>query len=286
MHGHHEVGTLSDLGLTTLWNPFVLILSVAILGIYFFYTTNGPVKEQVTKLQKIWFTVAVLCFFFAKGSPLAIVGHHYSFTAHMIQMSLLYFIMPPLLLIGLPKDLFRKILSIKFVKRPFHFFTHPLIALVLFNGLISFYHLPFIFDTMMEQMLLHEVYHVVLLVSSVFMWWPVIAPLSEEERLSDLQKVGYIFADGVLLTPACALIIFADTIIYETYMNAPRIFEFLAPLDDQQAGGVIMKIAQEIIYGGILLYILIRWVRKERTKDKEEEEKIIQEARTRLSLNE
>ncbi|WLD95032.1 cytochrome c oxidase assembly protein [Alkalihalobacillus sp. AL-G] len=286
MHNHQDIGSLSEFGMTTLWNPFVLLLSVAVLGIYFFYTHKGPYKDKVTRLQQVWFTVAVICVYVAKGTPLSVIGHHYSFTFHMIQMSLLYFIVPPLALIGLPADFLRKIINMKGIKRTFHFFTQPLIALLLFNLLISFYHLPFIFDSIMAQPLLHEPYHVVLLLTSIFMWWPVIAPLPEENRLSDLQKVGYIFADGVLLTPACALIIFADTIIYDTYMNAPQIFEYLAPLDDQQAGGVIMKIAQEIIYGGILLYILIRWVRKERKNDKEEEQKIIEEARARLSLNE
>ncbi|MGP4080374.1 cytochrome c oxidase assembly protein [Pseudalkalibacillus sp. R45] len=285
MHGEHQ-NSLSEINWTALWSPFVLLICIAVIGIYFYYTKNGPLKGTVTRGQKVWFTIAVIGFYIAKGTPLSAIGHHYSFSAHMLQMSLLYFIVPPLLLIGLPKVLYRKILGVGIIGRLFRFFTKPLIALILFNILISLYHLPIIFDTVMGNLLLHEVTHIILLTSSFMMWWPVIGPLPEQDTLSDLQKVGYIFADGVLLTPACALIIFADDLIYQTYMNAPQIFAFLQPLDDQQAGGVIMKIAQEIIYGGILLYILIRWVRKERTQDKEEELKIINEAKARLSLNE
>ncbi|WP_408010854.1 cytochrome c oxidase assembly protein [Pseudalkalibacillus sp. A8] len=287
MHNQHQT-SLSDVSLIELWNPFYLLITIAVIGIYLFYTKNGPWKGSVTRGQKIWFVIAVIGFYSAKGTPLSVIGHHYSFSAHMLQMSLLYFIVPPLLLIGLPKELYRKILDIRSIGRVFRFFTKPLIALISFNILISLYHLPIIFDTVMTNVLLHEVTHLVLLTSSFFMWWPVIGPLPENDTLSDLQKVGYIFADGVLLTPACALIIFADDLIYQTYMNAPQIFSFLAPLDDQQAGGVIMKIAQEIIYGGILLYILIRWVRKERAQDREDELKIMEEAKAngKLSLNE
>ncbi len=289
MHNQHQT-SLSDVSLIELWNPFYLLITIAVIGIYLFYTKNGPWKGSVTRGQKIWFIIGVTGFYIAKGTPLSVIGHHYSFSAHMLQMSLLYFIVPPLLLIGLPKVFFRKILGIRIIGRVFRFFTKPLIALLSFNLLISFYHLPFVFDTVMSHGLLHETAHFILLSSSFFMWWPVIGPLPESDSLSDLQKVGYIFADGVLLTPACALIIFADDLIYQTYMHAPQVFAFLQPLDDQQAGGVIMKIAQEIIYGGILLYILIRWVRKERAQDREDELKIMQEAKAnakaKLSLNE
>ena len=47
----------------------------------------------------------------------------------------------------------------------------------------------------------------------------VINQMPEHQTLSGIKKVGYIFADGILLTPACALIIFADTPMYATYSD-------------------------------------------------------------------
>ncbi|MNQ80476.1 Cytochrome c oxidase caa3 assembly factor [compost metagenome] len=112
-------------------------------------------------------------------------------------------------------------------------------------------------------------YHTMLLVTAFIMWFPVFCPLPELNRLNDLKKMAYIFGNGVLLTPACALIIFADTIIYDMYDNVTVPFAHLSPLDDQQLGGVIMKILQEIIYGATLAYIFFRWYRRER-KDEDE----------------
>ncbi|MBB3854344.1 hypothetical protein DV713_08435 [Parageobacillus thermoglucosidasius] len=56
----------------------------------------------------------------------------------------------------------------------------------------------------------------------------------------------------MLLTTACALIIFANEPFYTVYYDAPQLFKTLSPLVDQQAGGVIMKVVQEIVYGTMI----------------------------------
>ena len=104
------------------------------------------------------------------------------------------------------------------------------------------------------------------------MWWPLVNKLDEYKSLSGLKKVAYVFASGVLLTPACALIIFNDQPMYATYsdpavwmeamalcvpagmlansnLNGPEMFASMSLLHDQQLGGVLMKVIQEIIYG-------------------------------------
>lgn len=71
--------------------------------------------------------------------------------------------------------------------------------------------------------------------------------VKELGRLSDLQNLGYIFAGRLLLPSACTLIIFSDTPFYFVYSSAPQLFNFLPPLDNQQTGGIIMKIVQELV---------------------------------------
>jgi putative membrane protein len=39
-------------------------------------------------------------------------------------------------------------------------------------------------------------------------------------------------------------------------------------LYDQQLGGVLMKIIQEIVYGTVLFFVFMDWYRKEREKEK------------------
>jgi putative membrane protein len=150
------------------------------------------------------------------------------------------------------------------------FFTRPLIAIFLFNILFSVYHMPLIMDTLMSNSLYLMGYQLLLQVSAFLMWFPVFCPLKEMNSLSELKKIAYIFGNGVLLTPACALIIFANNVLYDMYRDVVLPFRYLSPIDDQQLGGVIMKIIQEIVYGTVLSYTFFNWYRRERKKDEEE----------------
>ena len=47
-------------------------------------------------------------------------------------------------------------------------------------------------------------------------------------------------------------------------LSGPEMFNLLPVLYDQQTGGVIMKVLQEIIYGVFLYRILMEWYNKEK----------------------
>jgi putative membrane protein len=84
--------------------------------------------------------------------------------------------------------------------------------------------------------------------------------------------MAYIFANGVLLTPACALIIFAGTVIYPSYDHVNVLGENLPAIHDQQLGGTLMKVLQELVYGWILAHVFFKWYHTERKKDEDDEE--------------
>ena len=144
--------------------------------------------------------------YFVKGGPIDLIGH-IIFSAHMFEMAVMYIAVPPLLLLGIPVWLYRYITSFKFVQIILKIFTKPLIALFVFNGLFSFYHLPVVFDTVKQSQIAHPICLAILFFTAIMMWWPMLNPLPEYQTLSDIKKLGYMFANGILLTPACALII-------------------------------------------------------------------------------
>lgn len=278
--------TLTDLtetfGFRATWNP-ELILLTALIGLSYF-SLIGPLRHTfadatpATLGQKSMFTFGLLLFYFGMGSPLNVAGH-FLFSAHMLQQSILYLVLPLLMLAGTPVWLLRPLTSHRLLKRILSVCSHPIPAILLFNALFSFYHMPVILDMAMTNLAVHNLIHLSLLLAAFFMWMPVVAPLPEIHRLSELQKLGYIFANGVLITPACALIIFSATPLYETYVNGPSMLcapFFSAPinksmfavplevLDDQRLGGIIMKLMQELTYGSVLAYVFTAWYRKEK----------------------
>jgi putative membrane protein len=276
-HSHHQgqVPEWSQLTFTDLWTPWMIVLLILIFVAYLLFT--GAWRHKLSKdapefsiWRKWMFGLGLLLIYFSSGSPLAILGHDYMFSAHMMQQSLLYLAVPPLILMGLPTWWFEPLAKKRAAEITFKIIQHPLFALLNFNVFFSFYHIPHIFDAMTANHTYHYLYHFWLQFCAVQMWLQIISPIPSLDRLRPLQKIGYIFANGVLLTPACALIIFADSVLYETYANTPVVFEIFSKLDDQQLGGVIMKLMQEAVYGLALGIIFYRWFYRERAKDRAE----------------
>jgi putative membrane protein len=264
------------------WNPELIVLTV-LIGVAYF-ACIGPLRhtfpgaEPASLRQKILFSAGLLLFYFSLGSPLNVSGH-FLFTGHMLQQALLYLVMPLLILAGTPTFIYQYLARYRLIRGILKVFSHPIPAILLFNALFSFYHMPVILDLVMNNLAMHNLIHFILLIAAFFMWMPVIAPVPEIHRLSDLQKVAYIFANGVLITPACALIIFAGSPMYETYVNGPTMLcapfysapidksmftVAIEPLDDQRLGGILMKLMQELNYGIVLAYVFASWYRKER----------------------
>lgn len=51
-------------------------------------------------------------------------------------------------------------------------------------------------------------------------------------------------------------------------ITGPEFLHWMPVVQDQQTGGIIMKIVQEIVYGTIIGYVFFRWARREREKIK------------------
>lgn len=283
--------TLDIFGFQALWSPYFLISIVVLTVAYFMLTVKFRGRfadnEPLTARQAAYFVTAMILIYAIKGSPLDLMGH-ITFWAHMIQMASLFLIVPPLLVIGIPPWLWRAVLGLPAISNIFAFLTKPLIALIVFNGMFSIYHIPLVFDAVKQSMLLHAGYTGMLFLLAIIMWWPIVTELPEHQTLSGLKKIGYIFADGILITPACALIIFTNTPLYATFsdpalwaksmelcvsptllagldLSGPEMFSSMTLVEDQRLGGVVMKIIQEVVYAVFLGKVFFEWYRKEQS---------------------
>ncbi|WP_080874861.1 cytochrome c oxidase assembly factor CtaG [Oceanobacillus timonensis] len=279
-------------GFRALWSPYFMLFIALIMLVYFLIT--GPYRhkfgnhDKVSVKQQVFFYTAMICLYFVKGSPIDLLSH-ITLTAHMIQMAIYLLIVPILIIKGIPAWLWRIAIDRPVIRPIVKIGTKPLISLLIFNGLFSVYHIPVFFEFAKSSPVIHSVIHGLLLVGAFLMIFPLLSPLKEFDHMQPLLKIGYIFANSVLITPACALIIFASEPLYATYtqggswmqamslcvppdvlqglapgLTGPEMFTPLSTLTDQQLGGIIMKIIQEITYGGILATVIFSWVRKEK----------------------
>lgn len=285
---------LQIFGFRALWSPFFLLF-VLCLGLMY-YLITGPYRhkfgdvDKPTFVQQLAFYTALVLLYAVKGAPVDLLSH-IMLTAHMIQMAVFYIIFPVLVIKGLPLWLLKKIVHLPVVFPVLKFLTKPLISLLLFNTLFSLYHLPVVFDFSKSSQLAHTSISLIILLSAFVVWLPIISKIPEFDRLTPLTKVFYIFGNSVLITPACVLIIFANTPLFEAYtsqgawmqamslcvpgnvldgitipLSGPEMFSPLGVLEDQQLGGIIMKLTQEIVYGTILARIFFAWFTRESLK--------------------
>ncbi|MFC7061329.1 cytochrome c oxidase assembly factor CtaG [Halobacillus seohaensis] len=281
---------LQIFGFRALWSPYYLLFVIILSAIYFYIT--GPKRKagesRPSLAQQLMFYFGMVLLYTIKGSPVDLLSH-IMFTAHMTQMALYYLLFPILVIKGIPVWIWKKVFSVPVLRHVLYFVTKPLLSLIVFNAVFSIYHMPTIFDYAKSNEVAHTIITTFILLTAFFMWWAVFSPIKEMDRLSPIVKIAFIFANGVLITPACGLIIFAGTPLYETYtqsgawlqamslcvpsdvlsgisssLSGPEYFTPMPLVEDQQLGGIIMKITQEIIFGVLIARIFFTWFNRER----------------------
>lgn len=291
------------------WSPVFLAFMLLVTAGYFVLIGPGGGKwaaeERVPAGRKLLFAAGMALLYLAQGGPVELLGHM-MFSFHMLSMALSYLVAPPLLMLGIPPWVWRKVAAFLAGSplRQLRFLVKPVAAAVVFNGLFSFYHIPAVHDYVMLHFGVHRLYYIVLFIASGLMWWTLVNPLPERPGAQGLKKMGFIFLNMVLLTPACGLIIFAKEPLYATYSDpnvwaramgycvsgnpamllsqfgGPQFFGFLEPGIDQQVGGILMKFIQEFIFASMLAYVFYQWYKQE-NRGGDDEELAVQLAGTR-----
>ncbi|UTH14554.1 cytochrome c oxidase assembly factor CtaG [Macrococcus equipercicus] len=285
-----RLSSISIFGFMANWSPYYLLIVVFLTVLYFMAVTkwrHGIAGNRLLKASEtVLLLIAVVLIYLLKGGPIDLLSH-IVFSFHMLQMAMLYLLVIPMLYFAVPAYFVDYIISRPVIKPVFQLMTRPVVALVVFNGLFSIYHLPVVLDFLKTNAALHAVYTILLSVTAFVMWFPVFNRSQlQRSQLSGLQKMLFIFMIGVLLTPSCGLIIFAQQPMYKTYtdpkawMNAmslcvpsgtldnilassgisgPQYFTNMSSLEDQQTGGVIMKVLQELFFAVMLFYVFFSW---------------------------
>lgn len=298
---------LSIFGFQALWSPYLIGVIIFLTVLYFLITVTWrkdfKVSEPLKKSEAIYFLLAMLTLYIIKGSPIDLLGH-IMFTMHMVQMAFLLLLTPILLIKGIPWWIWESLLDIKVINSIFKIFTQPIVAIFIFIGMFSIYHLPSVFDSIKLDTTWHGIYTILLFISAFFMYWPLLNQVDGQHKMKNINKLAYIAGNAILITPACALIIFANHPMYATYydssswlkamelcvpvdtlaslnLSGPELFSNMSPVSDQQVGGVLMKIIQEIIFGIILFKVFNNWWKNERKNEKEITENALKDFQNR-----
>jgi putative membrane protein len=251
-------------------HPDIWLLLVAVYGAYLYALSAWGAKfasgrRPATRSQIICFSLGVAAIWLAADFPVHDLAENYLYSVHMLQHMVFQLVAPPLLIMGTPGWLLRRLLSPPPVAAVWRALTRPLVALVIVNAFVAVKHTPAFVNTTVTNGALHLLAHVTLVAVSIIMWWPVLSPLPEFPHLSYPGRMAYLFAHSIVPTIPASFLTFTSTPLYSTYASFPRIVEVLDAVADQQLAGLIMKILGGLILWGVIAVLFFRWQTEEET---------------------
>ena len=244
-----------------------VILGAALLGYWYLLRRFGPTdvapgEPVVTRKQRWLFVSGVVLLWLFADWPVHDIAERYLYSVHMLQHMVFMLCAPPLLILGTPPWLQRRLLRPKalgfLVKR----ICRPVPAAIIFNVVIGVGHAPFWVNYTLEHQLAHFFAHLLVFTVSMIMWFPVVNRMEEYPRLRQPAGMVYLFVQSILPNAPVAFLTFASGVVYSYYARVPRPFPISA-VDDQQLAGAVMKVGGTLIIWSTILVQFIRWYQAE-----------------------
>jgi putative membrane protein len=142
------------------------------------------------------------------------------------------------------------------------FLVKPVVAVVVFNGVLLFTHWPAVVEASVSSEVVHFALHVLVVGSAVVMWWPVVSPLPEMPPISPPGQMLYLFVQSLAPTIPASFLTFGHQPLYQVYAGFPRIWG-IDVLTDQLIAGLIMKLAGGLLLWGVIAAVFFRWASRE-----------------------
>ncbi len=201
---------------------------------------------------RVWaFLSGMFALWVALASPMD-VFNGWLLTAHMFQHMVLMMLAPPLILLGAPviplvrglpvfaaREFAGPFLNWKPAQRLGRVLTQPVFALVLMGVVMLGWHVPALYELALRSSAWHQFEHVCFLVTALIFWWPIVEPWPSHAQWPRWAMVPYLLVADLLNTILSAALVFADHVLYPSYLDAPQVFG-LNPQQDQAAAGALM----------------------------------------------
>jgi putative membrane protein len=222
----------------------------------------GSHQPVVTRSQVTCFALGLAAMWVAADWPIHDVAERFNYSVHMVQHLTLSMLSAPLLLLGTPAWLMRRVLPPGIVFRTVRRLTRFVPALVLFNVVLVVMHWPAVVNAGLQSHLTHFLLHGLLFVSSLVVWLPIVSPLPEIPRLTPVARLLYLFAWSVVPTVPASFLTFGSTPLYKFYEHVPHLWG-LSTVQDQQLAGLIMKLGAGLLLWSLIAVLFFRWAQEE-----------------------
>jgi len=225
-------------------------------------------NDRVPVSRSITFLLGLLVIELALQSPI----ERYDgtlFSVHMVQHVMLTLLAPPLIALGGPITLLlrvarpnvrRRFLLPVLHSRVVRIVSHPIVAWILFAGVMWGTHFSPIFEHSLEDDAVHKLEHAAYLTAGLLFWWPAVGLDPSPWRIPHPLRVLYVFLQMPQNTFLALAIFSAPEPLYPHYVALQRAWG-PTPLADQQVAGGLMWVIGDLTFLVAILGVVLAWMR-------------------------
>lgn len=237
---------------------WVELAGVLLLGVWY-------VREQLRRPAESWrrwaFAAGLVLLLLVFTTPVDTLARRYLLSAHLFQNVLLAEWAPLLLVAGLSTATAAALARQPVVR----LLIRPAVALPLWVAAYVAWHVPAAYEAALRHPeALLPVEHVTYLLAGALLWWPVLHYEPWTGRSG--AKAGYVFAAFLLASPIGFALAFLPDALYGFYEDAPRVWG-ITPLSDQQVAGILMSLAEAIVFFAAFAILFLRFLREEEQRE-------------------
>lgn len=193
------------------------------------------------------------------------------FSAHMVQHILLTMIAAPFIAAGAPITLVLRFSRPEFRRRwilpvlhgrAVRILTFPVVAWILFAGVMWGSHFSPLFNAALEDPLVHQLEHLAYMSAALLFWWPVVAVDPSPWRMAHPLRVLYTFLQMPQNTFLALALYASSADLYPHYASLQRTWG-PSVIADQQLAGALMWVIGDLTFLVAILFVVVSWMRHE-----------------------
>jgi putative membrane protein len=194
------------------------------------------------------------------------------FSVHMVQHLLLTLVAAPLIALGAPittalraatPNVRRRVILPLLHSRVMRVMSFPVVAWLLFAGVMWGTHFSPLFDASLENPIIHDLEHGLYLGAGLLFWWPAVGLDPSPWRIPHPVRAMYVFLQMPQNTFLAVTILNSEAVLYPHYATLIRLWGPSALADQQLAGG-LMWICGDILFLTAMGLIIAGWMRHEK----------------------
>jgi putative copper resistance protein D len=197
------------------------------------------------------------------------------FSVHMVQHLLLTLVAAPLIALGAPittllrvstPNVRRTVILPILHSRVVKVVSFPVVAWLIFAGVMWGTHFSPIFDRSLEDPLVHDLEHALYLGAALLFWWPAVGLDPSPWRMPHPVRAMYVFLQMPQNTFLAVTILNSTVPLYPHYATSNRPWPPTV-LQDQQIAGGLMWLCGDILFLAAMGAIVAGWMVHEKRQE-------------------